>query len=211
LKNQFWDRRFRLNVAGFYYDYNDIQLRSLVPPNPVPLLYNAAKSKIKGADVDLELAVTSNLRLTAGVEYLNAKYDSFPDGSCAVPAPTGGNPTSVLCNLDGRTMIRSPKFTSNVGVQYTMPLPGGTSLRLSANDNYNSGFFWEPDNRLRQRPYNLVSAAARFSFQDDHYALELWGKNLANEVIFTNAASASSDTYAIGQPRTFGITGSMKF
>ena len=211
VKNQFWDHRVRLNVAGFYYDYTNIQLRSLVPPNPVPLLYNAAKSKIKGADVDLEVAVTSDLLFTGGVEYLNAKYDSFPDGSCAVPAPTGGNPTSILCNLDGRTMIRSPKFTSNLGVQYTLALPGSTRLRLSANDSYNSGFFWEPDNRLRQGSYEMVSASARFSFQEDRYALEFWGKNLANAVVFVNAASASSDTYAPGEPRTFGVTGSARF
>ena len=211
LKTQFFDRRLRLNIAGFYYDYSNIQLRSLVPPNPVPLLYNAAKSTIRGADVDFEWAATSALLFTGGFEYLHAQYDRFPDGSCAVPAVTGGNPTTVACDLSGKTMIRSPKYTGNVGAEYTFGLPNDASINLSVNESYNSGFYWEPDNRLRQNAYSLVSASARWNLPGKHYSVELWGKNLSNAIVWVNAASASSDTFAPGQPRTYGVTARYKF
>ena len=49
IKSQFFDRRVTLNLAGFYYDYSDIQVRS-IPTLGVSLVENAAAATIKGIE-----------------------------------------------------------------------------------------------------------------------------------------------------------------
>ena len=210
IKNTFFDRRLRLNLSGFYYNYKNIQLRSLVPPSPVPIVYNAARSHIKGLDIDIEALPAKRLTVTAGFELLDAKYVSFPGAACPLPAAAGGNPTTISCDLSGNRMIRSPKFTGNLGFQYEFGVGNGGNVTFSANDHYNSGFFWEPDNRLVQPPYHEVSASIRYALPGHRWSIAIWGKNLAGENIYVNAAAASSDTYAPGEPRTFGATLSVK-
>jgi iron complex outermembrane receptor protein len=211
LKNTLFDRRLRINIAAFYYDYANIQLRSLVPPNPVPLLYNAAKARIKGIDLDFQAVPVDGLTLSGGFEILDADYTNFAGGACPVPAPTGGNPVTVACDLTGNRLLRAPKFSGNIGLQYVAELSDGGSVEFSASESYNSGYFFEPDNRLRQKSYHMVNASLRWNLAGGNYALQLWGKNLANEQVYANAAAASSDTYAPGVPRTYGATASIRF
>ena len=211
LKNTFFERRLKLNLAWFYYDYNNIQLRSLVPPAVAPLVFNAASAQIKGLDLDFEAVAFSGFTVNGGLEALNAHYVDFKDGACPVQSPTGGNPSTVLCNLSGKDMIRAPKFTANLGFQYKMELGRAGSAALSASDSYNDGYFFEADNRLRQEPFHMVSASLRWTPPGSRYALTLWGKNLANAFVYANAASASSDTYSPTAPRTYGVTASASF
>src|SRR3546814_15175180 len=51
LKTDLLDRRVRLNVAGFYYEYKNLQVTVFTPTSAV--LQNGAKARIYGADVDL--------------------------------------------------------------------------------------------------------------------------------------------------------------
>src|SRR3546814_3953731 len=62
VKATFLDRKVRLNTAAFYYDFQDIQLSAFVSGQP-QTLRNAARAKIYGIDVDLEVAPTSRLRI----------------------------------------------------------------------------------------------------------------------------------------------------
>ncbi|MDP1340345.1 TonB-dependent receptor domain-containing protein, partial [Klebsiella variicola] len=83
------DNRVRLNASVFYYDFKNIQLSSFTPSGQT--LRNAAAADIYGADVDLEVAPVSQLRLTLSGEWLHARYTSFPDAPGARPLPGGGN------------------------------------------------------------------------------------------------------------------------
>ncbi|MDP1171380.1 TonB-dependent receptor, partial [Klebsiella pneumoniae] len=77
LKTVWADNRVRLNASVFYYDFKNIQLSSFTPSGQT--LRNAAAADIYGADVDLEVAPVSQLRLTLSGEWLHARYTSFPD------------------------------------------------------------------------------------------------------------------------------------
>src|SRR3546814_14601534 len=76
VKATFLDRKVRLNTAAFYYDFQDIQLSAFVSGQP-QTLRNAARAKISGIEVALEVAPTSRLRLSGSEEWLNARYTSF--------------------------------------------------------------------------------------------------------------------------------------
>jgi iron complex outermembrane receptor protein len=222
LKNELFNRRLRLNVAAFYYDYQDIQLRQVVvAPNFV--LLNAASAEVKGVDIDFTGLVTSNLTVSGGFGVLNAKYKDFPGAPVAVPNPVSAVPTgctgvltpaaaflggnsTFACDLSGTRMMRSPKYTGNLGVQYDLPLSGGAGLKFNVADAYNSGFFWEPDHLVRQKSYHNVRGSVTWTAPSRSWDISLWGENLTNEDIFSYAAAGPTSTFSPGTPRMYGIS-----
>src|SRR3546814_685752 len=72
LKTDLLDRRVRLNVAGFYYDYKNLQVTVFTPTSAV--LQNGAKARIYGADVDLNAKVGDHFTLTAGGTLMKSEF-----------------------------------------------------------------------------------------------------------------------------------------
>lgn len=213
VKSEMFDRRLRLNVAGFYYDYQDIQLRTTAPPAPpgATILFNAAGAEIKGVDVDFNALVTSRLLINGGFELLDAHYVDFPGGTCVNPRPIGGailgGTVSTPCDLSGKRVVSAPKVSFNLGVTYTVDTSVG-AFALAANDGYKSRFYWDPDNRLSQEPYHLLTASLTWTSKDERYSAQAFVKNLGDSYYYSSGSegAAGTDVYVPGTPRTFGLT-----
>lgn len=196
------------NVAGFYYDYKDLQVTTRTPSGLQNLL-NAAKAKIYGIDADLSLKLSDALRLRFAGAYTHSEYTNFTNAPFFSEIPSGGNASSSG-NATGNQLIRTPKWTLSSGFKYEVPVGSGR-IDLSADAYYNSGFAWTVDNRYRQKAYTLVNAQMGWS-PNDSLRLSVFGKNLTNElyaigVSVTNAATAA----AYARPRTYGVAASYKF
>src|SRR3546814_8320338 len=80
-KTALFDRRVRLNASLFYYDYKDLQVtRAASDPTTgavVNLTENATTAKLKGIDLDLGWAITSDLTLDASMNLLDSKYGEY--------------------------------------------------------------------------------------------------------------------------------------
>ena len=211
LKSELFDRMVRFNVSGFYYDYKDIQLRSTAPP-ALPggsILFNAAAARIKGVDADFVVAPARGLTINGGFVVLEAKYHSFPGGTCTTPrviagAVLGGF-ASAPCDLSGNRLPSAPKFSYSIGVTYAFDTPIG-GFELNANDGYKSDYPWEPDNRLKQEAYHLVNASITWTPDDSEFSLQLFARNLFDEYYFSSGAeTAGNDVYLPAAPRTYGV------
>jgi iron complex outermembrane receptor protein len=84
-KTDLFDRRVRLNLAGFYYDEKNIQVMQVI--SGVQNVYNARGAHIYGLDADINWKVTNNLRLFGGVNLTHARYTSFTDAVFSMPYP----------------------------------------------------------------------------------------------------------------------------
>jgi len=218
VKSELFDRKLRLNVGGFYYDYKDIQLRSTAPPAPTgtAILFNAASAHIKGVDVDFIAMPVHHLTLTGGLEYLDAKYSSFPAGICTTPRPTGGavlgGVLSTTCDLSGKQLPSAPRWSYSLGLTYVVPSAAG-DFELRVNDGYKGMYFWETDNRIKQHAYHLVNASVTWIHPNEHYSLQLYVKNLTGSFYYAVASEGTggNDVYAPGAPRTYGVTARYKF
>ena len=135
LKSDLLDGRLRLNIAGFYYKYDNIQLqRTVVLPGQITstsLLTNGGKSTVKGFEIDGQVVFMRGLRAEYGYSYLDAKYDVFDF------TPT--------ISFAGNRLPRSPKHTINAALVADVPLEFG-SLNLRGGIQYVDKFFWEPSN-----------------------------------------------------------------
>ncbi|QIG78616.1 TonB-dependent receptor [Stakelama tenebrarum] len=216
VKSELFDRRLRANVAGFHYDYRDIQVRTTAPPAPpgLAILYNAAAARLNGVDADFELKVVPGLTLTGSAEYLDAKYTQFLGASCTTPRPIGGavlggNAGSV-CDVSGNRMINAPRFSYTIGANYRFDTGVG-EFALAVNDSHRSRYYWDPSNRLTQEPYHLLNASLTWTSIDRHIDVRFFAKNLTDSYYFVTAQQAANDVYVPGAPRTYGVEAGVHF
>lgn len=220
-KSELFRRRLRLNLAGFYYKYNNIQVSQIV--TGTALILNAAKSTIYGMDLDFDAVPFHGLTLSGGLEALHARYDKFLGAPGTFPAPATCTPTpgplpgratggNVTCSIDasGKQMVRAPDFTASITGRYLVTTRLG-DFGLSATYAHSSSFPFEADNRLRQPRTDLVNGEVSWDSSDRHLGLRLWARNLTKQRYYTTASSSLGDAVSYAPPRTYGFTLSSHF
>jgi iron complex outermembrane receptor protein len=208
IKSDLAGRTLRLNAAAFYYDYRNIQVSRFELNNII--IYNGAAAEIYGIDMDLELRPARGLSITAGVSLLHDRFTDFPDADRYTPNPAGGSIRSTV-PADGNRLPSTPDATVNLNIHYDHETKAGT-VAFDLGSYYNSGFYGQPDNVLKQDEFVTIDASIGWRTADDRYGVRLWGKNLTNQAVAT--ALGQSDTSAIIQydaPRTYGVTLSANF
>ncbi|MFV3126176.1 TonB-dependent receptor [Niveispirillum sp. KHB5.9] len=205
LKSDLLDRRLRLNGAGYFYQYDDIQVSKFTGLGISQ--QNAASAEIKGLEVEIDAYLLENLRLNGGASIQKSEFTEFPG---AVSFVRGANGLGVQTTIDatGNSLPRAPDMTMNLGFEYTHDLAGGSELSFNGAFYHNDGFFWDADNRLKQPSYNLINASIAWTSPDGNTRVRLWGANLGNKEYYTYVSSGNGnpDAGSPGAPRTYGIT-----
>ncbi len=119
-KNRFLNNTLQVNAALFTNRYTDQQEQRQVPVGltTASLLFNAAKSKANGLDLEAEWRVTRDFTVGGTLSVLDAKYTSFPDapGPIAITQliSTPGTPATVVNGVTiapaGQTRIYAPGY-----------------------------------------------------------------------------------------------------
>jgi iron complex outermembrane recepter protein len=212
LKSELFDKHLRLNVAGFHYDYTNIQVGRFTAGTEA--IYNGAAAKIYGLDLDADYVLSPELTLSGGLSYLHDRFSSFPNADFFVP---GGGCVPVApgvpCagNAAGNELAYSPTFTYNVTGNYRHPFSAGT---LSVNVTYyhSSRFYAAPDDYLYQGDFGILNSSIMWADPGNRYSIKAWGKNLGNNVYATSLIEANQGSLrALGSPRTYGVTFGVKF
>lgn len=226
-KSTLLGNRLRLNAAAFYYDFKDIQVQEVVAPAVRKV--NAAKAEIYGFDVDFSARLTRQWSLDGGVAVLRGQYKEFPRAPYYMPRPVdplnlppnvtceppytpqvGGNAT---CSIDaaGLDTVRTPDLTASLASNYRVELERG-SVNFNLNYSYNSGYVWDPDQRLRQPSYHLLGGTVDWESMDGTYGLTLWARNLLGEEYAALASAGGlGDIRSPAAPRTYGVTFRWRF
>ena len=206
LKTDLADRRVRLNLAGFYYEYKDVQVQQLNTAGIIVI--NGARARVYGLDADLIVKITDGLRLTSGIGWISPKFKSFP--VCPISTPQGGTPTT-FGSCAGNQLPLAAKFTGNIGLDYSAPVGNG-SLSLGGNLYYSSGFFPESDNAYRQPKYAQLGANVRYEFNNGLW-IAAFGKNLTNKRVinFETTIPFGIHTGFFQAPRTYGLSLGFKY
>jgi iron complex outermembrane receptor protein len=221
-KNDFLNHTLRFNLAGFYYDYRNLQL--VVRTAGTSQIFNAASAEVYGLDAEFLAIPVRGLTLRANANLLHARYQDFPNAPGTLPSPAtcATNPPSELpgprtganttCPIDasGNTMIRSPRLTLTAGAAYSFDTNAGR-FTLDASYYHNSGFFFEPDNRIQQEAYDVVNGQLSWTSRNGHYRVRLWVRNLFDEQYYAAFSTSLGDAGTAGAPRTFGVSFGVHF
>ena len=190
-----------LDLSAFHYNYTNLQVAQIV--NGLPATTNAASSKIDGAEMALTVQPTREFTVTEAFAYLNARFTEFTETDTL---------TGKLDDLAGNELPGSAKWSSNLLVNYTLPL-GSNRLALTGEWNWHDRLFFTEFNsdQVSQGPVSTYNAALRFTFNSGNTYAELYGKNLSNELIKTQAwiTGAGFGSMVLGHlapPRTYGLT-----
>ena len=221
--------RLSIDLAGFYYDYKNLQVSSF--QNGAAQIRNAATSEIYGLEGQMQFRVTDAFNIFAGASWTHARYKSFTnapfysfcDPAAAaltplwcVPQALGGFGPGALVqtttDASGFNMQRAPEFTGNLGASYRVDLDNSGSLTLSGNLYYTSSFFFDPEQQFRQKGYELLSLRAEWKDASDRFSIAVFGDNVTGQ---SYQSQVLFNTLGIGSvwasPRTWGISAGFKY
>ncbi|MEJ7925345.1 TonB-dependent receptor [Sphingobium sp. AN641] len=224
LKTTFADNRVRLNIAGYWYNYGNLQVQKTLGTIGGFSVVNAADSRIKGIEANLDAVITPQFKLDASAMVQSAKYKDFENCNQTIVLPAGQfactasdtRPASERVEqVAGNWLNRAPPYSFSVGAQYTADLGGGElSLR---GESYWSGkvrFNEFNTSVLSQRAYNIQNAYVSFTPDSETFVLRAFMKNIRN-VNYKASAYYSGLTaqYTVvwNPPRTYGLEASYNF
>lgn len=215
VKTEFLDHRVRFNTAAFYYDYKNVQVTQF--SNHTSLVYNGKGATSYGVDTDLLARVTDQLTLNAGASWIHGRYKTFLNAFRTVRNPgcigalCGGNTVTLTGDATGNKLQNTPAFTLNVGPAYRIPVSFG-ELTFAGNFYYNSGYYSEPENRLRQPHYSTLEASIAWTSRDKRFDVRVFGRNLTDKVYAAQLAAVDVGDVRVAAPgRSFGVTGAAHF
>lgn len=211
VRSTWFDNRLSLNVTGFTYDLDGLQINKTLAGGPAgfaTVFENAAKATGKGVEVEFAAQPARGVRLSGGLVYLDSTFKDFLTKDPLDPVNISGspvfNPAAPEIQLAGNQTRNSPKWAGNVHAELDIPgmsLPAGGMLTLMGDVSYKSKIFFTEFNRLIEgsRAYAMGDINLRYSSGDDRLTADLWVKNV------TDTFRAAS-TFALATARTIGVT-----
>jgi len=206
-----------VNLAAFFQRLKDGQF-SLTRPIPVPpfftsTLTNAAVSEAYGAELELLWRATPELTINGSLAYLHSEFTRFSASDPLDPrlfAP-GAVEADLVQDLSGNATRMSPKWSLNLYPTYDIDMANGGTVTLGTNFAYRSKQYHTEfnDDRLSQDGYIILDANILYKSPDRDFSVNLWVKNLTDELVWAGSFSVSTSR-AIGgtlmPPRTYGVT-----
>ena len=195
------------DVTGFYINWRDVQILSLVdtPAGPVGVNGNAGAAVSKGVEWSLNWVPLTNLRLSA--------VGAYTDARLTVNAPgLGGAPGDFLPYV--------PAVTSSVNADYSWTPRDGFRAFVSATWTYTgeryTGFAppgQTAESHVRLSNYN--TGAIRIGLEHGPVSGELYVNNISNSraltTYFNQGGFNEAGQATIIQPRTIGLVTRLSF
>ncbi|WP_286774036.1 MULTISPECIES: TonB-dependent receptor [unclassified Sphingomonas] len=150
IRSEFFDRKLRVNLTGFYFMDYDAQLPG-GGYNPLTntityLTRNVADMENYGLEGEINLTPVRNFNLFWNFGLQHARYTNLNQATkdqiarCLAGNFANNCNTGIVTPTGGIGQpTRAPRFTSTLGANYSFDLGGGYSLQPSANWNYISG------------------------------------------------------------------------
>lgn len=204
IKTRFLDNAVRLNLAGFHYDYKNIQLSQVLPDcgsgAPCGNTTNAGKASVSGAEAEGVMTPSHNDRFDFSVAYLDAHYTQF-------------SPTATI-SFAGRKLDRSPTWTVTAGYQHTFPLQNGggvvAGVRTRMSDSYQL-INLPSYNFYRQPSFTKTDATLTYNAPDNRWYLQGFVKNIEDANVVTTVVVGIVSSVQISDPRTYGVRAGFRF
>jgi iron complex outermembrane receptor protein len=189
----------------FRYNYQDIQAQTLIQAatGSIPLLANVGDARVAGAEFSARWQMTQHLKLDVSAGLLETE---LRDSVLVLDS------LQRTLNLKGHELPQAPRWSARTAIRYVPAIAlDGWILALQA-DAFFRGPYWNdiPNQvHLRQsRPVSLYGASIELGSSNDRWALQLWGRNLANDRYLThgNSSGIGNDLLMYSEGRSYGLS-----
>jgi iron complex outermembrane receptor protein len=172
-------RRITADLALFYYDYSDLQVSAFTALGSVTT--NAASAEILGMDLQFDARLDEKTDLGLGAQVLKARFNRLPNATCTNYSPAAVTPyAAVSCDVTGDRLPFAPKLKVDFRINHRVSLGRAGALELSGALAYNSGYFSEPDNVVRQKGFTTIDASAEWRPTGHGVSVRVWVLNLTD-------------------------------
>ncbi len=221
------DQRVLFDVTGFYIDWSDIQVASVV--NGVSGLVNAGKASSQGLELSTALRVSDQFRLGLNAAYTDSKLD---DDYPVISIPSGPYLVQITSGLAGDSLPYVADWSWSATGDYDTVLKSGWSAHFGGavrwvGDRSNGTTNVEEIFDASTTPPGLLVSTVtppigldsywaldlNAALSNEHWTLRAYAKNVTDERGYqtigdvTSAVTDVTDKLIAApiQPRTFGI------
>lgn len=200
-KAQLLNRRLVIQAAAYTTEFSDQQVSTFDQATISYIVGNAAKSRVKGMELQGTFAPIADLQLRGAIGYNDAHYLSYPRGGCPAGFTAAQGCTGGFQDLSGRSLPRAPKWQGNAGFTYGFPVANGFKVELNGDAFYSSRYFLQDnlDPFSVQGSYWKLNAGVSVGPEDGAWKLSLIGRNLTDKMVarYSNdIAGAAPGNYA---------------
>jgi len=201
-----------LNLAGFYYDYKDLQNDVLLNPVMGAQTFNAGRARIYGLEAEATLHPSSNDTITGSVNLLHASYKEF---LASVAAYTIGNApaTPTTTNLAGNRLPQTPRIVVTLGYDHVFHIGQAGTVTASAFSRYKGDYYLDFYNYhdSRQSAHSQTDLSLEYRPENRKFSVQAFVRNLENYRSIAYAGNtvvpgvANIYNWQFTPPRTYGI------
>jgi iron complex outermembrane receptor protein len=227
LKSQFWDGRAQLNAAIFSYEYDDLQVSTvLAQGNTVTsAISNAGSTTREGLEASFIFQPIENVTANISWTHMEGNFDEYP----AVTASSAdGGAVLPMNNLAQRGL--SPDDQITFGVDWDVLRGEGNTVTFSLNGAWqtetysvaaSTAIYDTNGNTLPDLPIayeqrenqsrTLINARLGWALEmaDSNMEIAIWGTNLTDEDYrafgFNYGSGLGLNVHQYGAPRMYGI------
>ena len=198
VKSEWFDNRLRANLAGFFYDYNDLQGFTLEAG--ATILGNIATVELWGFEAEFLARPVDNLELQLGIGHTAQDITKVAPGATISITPDTRIPGS-------------PEWNVVASGQYTVPVGELGNLTFRADFSHKSSYeFLLPNTPLEgENGYELLNLGVSFAPPSEKWSLRFFVDNVTDERYRAMAEDVSLFSIntvvgAFSDPREWGLT-----
>lgn len=190
-KTEFFEGRYRINGAVFYYDYKDFQAFQLIGIGQSVFNTDAVN---KGIDLEFSGRPTDQLELILGVSLLDATAHDIQRGA----------------TRKDRDMVFAPNLSADAVVRYSWPISLG-SLILQYDVNYVGDHYFDIFNNPTMKEPGRAISNARFAYHSGvgNWQTAVWLKNITDKEYRNYSLDFTDLSYVadmVGPERSVGVS-----
>ncbi len=213
IKSSIFDNSIILNLDGFYYDYENLQVSTYADVTNSGVLsqvtLNAGEARSYGLEAEMRGMLTDLVSFDVSAGYLNAEYTSFYLES--------GDQFSGLGNAvdySGNSLARSPKFTLNLGIERDFEFESGyLTARLQTHYESDKNLDYHNFEVTEQDSFTKTDVIVTYEPADGDWSVMGYVRNIEDDRQFVSL-DPNTETVAYGNvsaPRTIGVRFTQQF
>ncbi len=198
-KLQLLDNSLQFNLAGFFYDYEGVQIYGPIFQGPADIgplfgITNAGDAEVYGAEFELLWRAAPGLDIRLGLGLLDTEITK-----------------SFVPNVEkGSDLPNSPNLNFNAAVGYQWNLTPGLVADIMLDASYKDDVSYDIVNQPQETledGYWIANARAGISAAGGGWGIHFWGKNITDEVYRTQVLTSTVGFGAnYGLPATYGVS-----
>jgi outer membrane receptor protein involved in Fe transport len=235
LRGSYFEERLDLTLSLFHYDYKDYQLFTSIDENNQPVQFvivNASDVELFGSEVEATVHPWEGGLLDIRFAWLEGQFLDFVQTQLR-DRQIGFAVQQIQTEVDrsGNRLLNAPRYSVTLTAQQAVPLGRFGALVARWDGTWKAVTYYDasegigapnrddifvlPDDTIAQEAFWLHNLRLAYYTPDESIEVALWARNIENRTYKSFAADITAfqktTLFFVGQPRTFGVSTSIRF